>query len=155
MIGGPHPRPHGPEHAGGGAAPYFAESLRPSPTNNPATDRGGDLGVLVSPAMDDMRQGNCPLCAHDEILATEPLEFSGEFHTERRMRAAWGRKTETSWLQGDREVLDKEQPYGDLSLFICRACGFAQWFVDKPGDIPVGEEAGTRLVRGKKKTPFR
>lgn len=105
--------------------------------------------------MEDMRHGNCPLCGHDEVLATTPLEFSGEFHTERRMRAAWGRKLEKSWLQGDREVLDQEQPYGELLLFICRACGFAQWFVEKPGEIPVGEEAGTRLVRGKKTPPYR
>ncbi len=105
--------------------------------------------------MEDIRGGNCPLCGHDEILATRPVEFSGEFHTPRAMHVAWGRKTERAWLEGERDVLDQERPYGALAIFVCRACGFAQWFADNPGEIPVGDDAETRLVRGKKSPPYR
>lgn len=95
--------------------------------------------------MDDIRNGNCPLCNHHEILEGQPAEFSTDLNVELPMAFAY-RLRPLGLILGEKRLA--EQPFGKLQYYMCRSCGFTQWFVDAPGEVPVGEEFRTRLIQG-------
>lgn len=41
---------------------------------------------------------------------------------------------------------DREQPHGRLEAWVCRGCGFVEWYAQSPERIPIGEAFGTELV---------
>ncbi len=97
----------------------------------------------VHSGMRDIRQGNCPLCGHHEIVHALPIDFGagGIPHAVAYDMSPW------TGLRGT---------FGALNVFVCRACGFAQWFAHEPEKIPIGKEHGTRLLSGRKpEGPFR
>jgi hypothetical protein len=87
----------------------------------------------------DLRKGTCPLCNHHEVVAAVPQDF--DYADIRPLAIAhdhskwWGTK--------------RDSPFGILNAFVCRGCGFTQWFADRPKEIPIGQEYGTRLVKAK------
>ena len=91
--------------------------------------------------MRDIREGNCPLCDHDEIIEAVPGEFA-DGHQEVVAAVAY----DARWLGGGR---NPRHPHGRLLLYVCRRCGFAQTFAEQPADVPIGEEFLTRLVKGR------
>ena len=86
----------------------------------------------------DIRQGICPQCGHDEIIEAEQSEF------------AHGDKTRPMCVTYDaRWVFPGQNPaygHGQLFLYVCRSCGFCQWYARNPGGIPISEGHRTRLV---------
>jgi hypothetical protein len=95
--------------------------------------------------MDDMRKGSCPLCRHHEIIAALPGDFDAL--DERTLAVSY------AIVDGAR---DARFPRGLLVAYICRRCGYLQWFADKPDEIPIGKRYKTRLVRGPSpRGPFR
>jgi hypothetical protein len=84
--------------------------------------------------MEDIRKGVCPLCRHSVIL---------EFATGQAVAS----ETQTvPWT-----TIVREQPVkrtGELQMFICRSCGYAQSFARAPADIPVGADHHTRIING-------
>ena len=97
--------------------------------------------------MRDIREGNCPLCNHDVIVEGVP----GEFAEQLEVTPAF--TYDPRWVLGGR---NPGHPHGPLMYYMCRKCGFLQWFVSGPGDVPIGEEYRTRLIEGKAgQGPFR
>ncbi len=82
--------------------------------------------------MPDIREGSCPQCRHNEIIQSAPVTFTEA--GPKPLLASAG--------------VDPSRPPGALNIFICRRCGFAQWFAFAPAEIPVGPEFGTRLIHG-------
>ena len=39
-----------------------------------------------------------------------------------------------------------KRPYGILEAYVCRACGFVEWYARSPEEIPIGAALGTELV---------
>jgi hypothetical protein len=101
-------------------------------------------GVRYDRAMLDMRQGQCPLCQHDEIIEATLSEFSGE-NDEHERPLAIAHGTRHQFIVGERT--DPDRSYGVLSQCICRRCGFVQWFAAEPGKIPVDTTPGLQLIR--------
>jgi hypothetical protein len=33
-------------------------------------------------------------------------------------------------------------------MYVCRQCGYAQYFADNPGTIPIGDQYLTKLIKG-------
>lgn len=96
----------------------------------------------------DLRAGRCPLCDHREVLVSEAAEF-GHADSEKRMSVTY----EPRWVLVGR---NPRHGHGALSMYVCRGCGYVQWFARDPGDIPVGDEYSTRIVSGKdKEGPYR
>jgi hypothetical protein len=95
--------------------------------------------------MGDMRQGTCHMCGHNEIIQAAPIASQGlqanvlaVTHTQ-----AWGGR-------------QPRKPLGVMNIFVCRRCGFVQWFAFEPDKIPVGDEYATRLIRGSEPSgPYR
>jgi hypothetical protein len=100
--------------------------------------------------MKDIREGNCPLCDHNEIIEAVPAEFSdaGEIVAAVTYDPRW-------LLQGLGR--NSRRPRGVLVIYVCRACGYLQWFAKDPDQIPIDEEHCTRLVKGRERSrdPFR
>ncbi len=90
--------------------------------------------------MRDMREGVCPVCAHQEILETTPAEF-GDGDMERVAAVTY----EPRWLLGGR---NPGHPHGPLRRYVCRGCGYTQLFALDPMAIPIGEGYRTALLDG-------
>jgi predicted nucleic-acid-binding Zn-ribbon protein len=91
----------------------------------------------------DIREGRCPVCGHNEVVEAEPLEF-GARGTSDRMAVAYDGKDGVMGFQPR-----KDQPFGALRSYTCRSCGLTQWYADAPETIPIAQNQGTRLIRGR------
>jgi hypothetical protein len=96
--------------------------------------------------MTDMREGTCPMCTHKEIIEAVPGEF-GAKNQEVPVAVTYGNPsgTKREW----------DQPYGLLHMYVCRRCGYTQWYASYPGSIPVGPAFRTRVIKGKEEGPYR
>jgi hypothetical protein len=95
--------------------------------------------------MEDIRKGVCPLCQHNEILEAETLALPAEGPA----RVAIARLPRPGFIAAFKQGLTGKRPgRGALITFACRRCGFAQSFVADCGAVPIGEEHGTRLIKG-------
>jgi hypothetical protein len=99
--------------------------------------------------MIDIRKGVCPVCDHGEILEAIPFDF-GDTDLPRTM-AVTSQPVQGMFFSG----FDPKRSYGPLRLYVCRSCGFTEWFTDDPGSIPVGHQYRTRIVRGRSRAPYR
>lgn len=86
--------------------------------------------------MPDIREGICPLCNHNEVIGASAADFVGTAGPARPMSVTY----EIGW-GGVKHI-------GVFDTFVCRRCGFTQWFARDPDQIPVGEGYGTRLIKG-------
>jgi|RhiMethySRZTD1v2_1073278.scaffolds.fasta_scaffold13588_8 hypothetical protein len=97
--------------------------------------------------MIDIRLGRCPLCDHPEIIEAVAAEFA---HAGVEVPAA---------VTYDARLVQRGRnpgyPYGLLKLYVCRACGYCQYFADDPSSIPIGEEHQTRVIAGRARDPYR
>ncbi len=90
--------------------------------------------------MRDMRKGTCPLCEHNQILEVVPAQF-GDQNKEVPCAATY----DSRWVLEGR---NPNYPHGRFRLYVCRRCGFCQWFVDQPATIPVDADHKTRIIEG-------
>ena len=96
----------------------------------------------------DLRTGVCPLCGHHEAIEAVPNEFGFSDYSATQLAV-------THRADGvDRKRRD--YPVGKLMLYVCRKCGYVQWFATLPEKIPIGEEYQTKLIQGRpSQGPFR
>jgi len=50
---------------------------------------------------------------------------------------------------------EPNEPHGVLEAFVCRSCGFVEWYAQAPEQIPIGVVFGTELVDMSGAGPFR
>jgi hypothetical protein len=99
----------------------------------------------------DLRTGICPLCGHHEVIESVANEFGSGDYSASQM-AVTHKHMEGGGPVGKRRDL----PVGRLMLYVCRKCGYVQWFADMPESIPIGEKFQTRLIQGiPSQGPFR
>lgn len=94
--------------------------------------------------MQDIRTGICPLCDHREIIQATPREFSRSHVL--RYAVAYG----DGWTGKD-----MNKAYGLMQLFVCRSCGYSQFFTENPAQIPIDPSLETTLVKGPEKQLYR
>ena len=90
--------------------------------------------------MRDIRKGICPLCETNEIVEAIVAEF-GTNDYETPMCVTY----DPRWAVLGR---NPSHGHGPLRMYVCRGCGYAQWFADNAADIPIGEEYKTRIIKG-------
>ncbi|MFN0251632.1 MAG: hypothetical protein ACKV2T_32450 [Kofleriaceae bacterium] len=44
---------------------------------------------------------------------------------------------------------------GVLEMYVCRRCGFTEWYCRDPQNVPIGEHYGTEIVTVEPDAPFR
>lgn len=72
---------------------------------------------------------------HDHVNAF-PAALSAGFLNERKSNF---------WADKVQEEVDLEQPVGIFEIYICRQCGFTEWYTRGWNDIPIGPEFGTEI----------
>ena len=85
-----------------------------------------------------MRSGTCPKCGGNEIIVAHPPEF-GHGSEEYPMTVT----AQPRW------VFDGRNPHygiGEMAVLVCRACGFAEWYVKDPESIPIGKHFKTEML---------
>ena len=97
----------------------------------------------------DMRLGTCPICSHNEIVRAVPKGFpesDGPLSTARLQNQAFGMAFGPT----------PTKIFGILNVYLCRSCGFVQWFAIEPDKVPIGEKYDTSLVHGPEpREPYR
>ncbi len=86
-----------------------------------------------------MKSGHCPKCHGTEIILAHPAEY-GDSSME---IGPIGVTAEPRW------VMDGRNPRyvkGELVLYVCRACGFTEWYALEPESIPIGEQYRTEII---------
>lgn len=96
-------------------------------------------------SMRDMRDGFCGLCGHNEVIMARATDFVGDSGPTRPLSVT----SEIGW-GGVKHM-------GVFRTYVCRRCGFTQWFALRPELIPLGDEHGTKLLVGEQETggPYR
>ena len=89
--------------------------------------------------MKDMRKGRCPLCSHGEIIEAVAREFAHD-SSDATMAVTYDER----WMMAGVNV---KHGHGTLMIYVCRGCGYAQWFARDPMSIPIGDSHGTRLIK--------
>jgi predicted RNA-binding Zn-ribbon protein involved in translation (DUF1610 family) len=84
-----------------------------------------------------MKSGKCPKCGQTKIITAQPGEYGHDFQ-ECRMTVT----ADPRWVLSGRNPL---HGHGKLVLYVCQECGFAEWWVRDPKNIPIGKEYKTRL----------
>jgi hypothetical protein len=85
-----------------------------------------------------MRSGICSKCGGSDVIRSLPAEY-GHNDFERPMTVT----AEPRWVMSGR---NPHNGRGRLSMYVCRDCGYVEWYVQDPQDIPLGEEYQTARV---------
>jgi predicted nucleic-acid-binding Zn-ribbon protein len=89
--------------------------------------------------MIDIRKGTCPACGNNRIIEANPPEFTSS--VEVYFAATYDPKRNSF-------SRNPNKPRGAFLAYICKRCGFTQWYCEDPGDIPLDDGYRTRLIEG-------
>jgi hypothetical protein len=102
----------------------------------------------------------CARCQHGELVRCLVRERLGDDRVA-PLAAAFPRRLKVPVLMGDEMIEyanapDVRRPTGVFVAYVCRRCGFTEWYALSPETIPVGVENGTELVvAGPARHPYR
>jgi hypothetical protein len=105
--------------------------------------------------MHDMRTGNCALCGHDEVIRAQARDFFGEWGERNEPMALTESKKVSFWSGRETDDPEPGKRIGELEQYVCRSCGYVQWFASAPQKIPIGDAHRTSLVKGTRQPPYR
>ena len=88
----------------------------------------------------DIRQGTCPQCGYQEVIEAVQSEF-GHDPSGVPMCVTYDKR----WVLSGQNL---DHGHGPLRLYVCRRCGFCQWYAGNPEAIPISEGHRTRLIKG-------
>jgi hypothetical protein len=83
-----------------------------------------------------MKSGKCPKCGCGKIITALPGEYVNNYECEMTVTA------DPRWVLPGR---NPSYGHGVLMLHVCNDCGFAEWWVKDPKNIPIGSEYKTTL----------
>ena len=61
---------------------------------------------------------------------------------------------EQGWL-GFGITADTRRAFGLLEMYVCRGCGYVEWYCSDPKSVPVGPQFMTELIEGEGDGPYR
>jgi ribosomal protein L37E len=108
------------------------------------------IGTHPANGMIDMRNGTCALCGYGEVIEATVRDFFGESGLISEPLAVT-QEAEDRFFGGMQP--DPHKRLGKLQQYVCRRCGYTQWFAQNPEDIPIGFPHETELLRGAPKGP--
>jgi hypothetical protein len=91
---------------------------------------------LVRAKIRERTEGAIP----DTVNSTEKyIPFAVTYGQREEQRSMFGKKVRSA-------APEFTKPYGRLEAWICRSCGFVEWYAQSPEEIPIAEAFGTELV---------
>lgn len=107
----------------------------------------------------------CARCNHPELVRAIARELTVTADTDFNDRVtipmavtyapAFERSIWTGKQKDSVDGADEGIVFGILDMYVCRRCGFTEWYCRDPKKIPIGEKYGTELVSADSKTPYR
>lgn len=105
----------------------------------------------------------CQRCNHPELiraLARELTTGAGELGSRELhpMTVALVPVANVGFFTGRAKGVEQgrfEKLTGVLEMYVCRRCGFTEWYCRDPHNVPIGEEYGTELVTVETDDPYR
>ncbi len=96
----------------------------------------------------------CARCGHEQLVRCQVRErsASGGDRSSRYLAplaVTFHRLTKLRLFANQprpRSEPDLDNPAGLLEAHVCRSCGFVDWYVCAPDEIPIGPEYGTELI---------
>jgi predicted nucleic-acid-binding Zn-ribbon protein len=90
-----------------------------------------------------IRDGICPRCQHDEIVQAAASQRLG--------------------IGLEPLAVTHQRPdgstapalFGPFNIYVCRRCGYTEWYAIDPDKIPIGDEYYTRLIKRPASGPYR
>lgn len=126
------------------------------------TDCANVYGVM--PMMPARRPAlPCQRCNSMQFIRAVPRELTVEVEYEINRQVAspmpvtFEYQWKKSWLGGRTALpIDSRKAFGYLEQYICRKCGFVEWYCNDPERIPVGPAYMTEAIDyGASDTPYR
>ncbi|MEO8701452.1 MAG: hypothetical protein ABI867_15505 [Kofleriaceae bacterium] len=98
----------------------------------------------------------CQRCNGLRFIRALPREFSGEWDRAMPMTVTYP-VVVTRGIFGGASVQGAEprSGIGRLELYICRGCGFVEWYCDQPADLPIGPQYMTQDIDYGATKPYR
>ncbi|MCB9554537.1 MAG: hypothetical protein H6707_00440 [Deltaproteobacteria bacterium] len=96
------------------------------------------------------RSHTCPKCHHGEVLYIREVNDEMESRSA-RWRLARVKQSERGLL-GDRTWINM---YGLVEAYVCRACGYTEFYTRDAAEIPVDGVSTTLLSAADKPGPYR
>ena len=60
---------------------------------------------------------------------------------------------EAGWL--GQIAADPRRAFGLLEMYVCRDCGYIDWYCNDPRSVPIGPQFMTELIEGESSSPYR
>ncbi|HZS37630.1 MAG TPA: hypothetical protein VFF06_12425 [Polyangia bacterium] len=112
------------------------------------------LSTLAPPPVRPPRP--CARCGHTVLVRALLRERVGEWARLSPAGVSYACRRESSfWTGKHASAPDSDAPLGVLDAFVCRGCGFVEWYARDPAAIPIGPEYGTELVDVGTQAPYR
>jgi hypothetical protein len=86
----------------------------------------------------DMRKGKCALCGHGKVLQAPAFEFYGD--------GGFFERPSSVTFEKSAFLTKSVTKIAPLTMYVCRSCGFVQWFAENPQTVPIDKDHHTRLV---------
>jgi len=102
----------------------------------------------------------CSRCNHMKFVRAIPRELTatGQHNYLNRvaspMAVTYQHEYQTGPIAGPL-ALDPRKTYGYLEMYICRGCGFVEWYCSDPENIPIGPQFMTEAIDYDAGGPFR
>jgi predicted nucleic-acid-binding Zn-ribbon protein len=119
--------PNGPRSVGAGSERYGIRTR----TANEKGEEG-------------MKSGVCPKCSSRDIIEAKAAEYGGGAGFEVPMAVTAEPRWFLKWLLPSR---DPRRPKGLLVMYVCRDCGYTEWYALDPKSIPIGPEWKTKQMQ--------
>jgi hypothetical protein len=95
----------------------------------------------------------CTKCNHHKLVRAIPRELSmhDDMPLNGPMFATYALVAENYKV----EPVHARSGYGILEMYICRKCGFVEWYCQAPDQIPIGPEYMTEEIDSNAQGPYR
>ena len=107
--------------------------------------------VVMAPAR--RRPMPCAKCNHTKLVRAIPRELgtAGEVESNGPMFATYV----VARHRYGPDPIHPRSGFGILEMYICRKCGFVEWYCQRPEEIPIGPEYLTEEIDADGDAPYR
>ena len=114
------------------------------------------LGIANGPAARE--KAPCRRCSHPQVIRAFAREFITIHAPSAMPMTVTADPVPPPRRRGRGDSphhVDPEVGHGVLEMYVCRRCGFTEWYCRDPQNIPIGVEYGTELLEPEAASPYR
>lgn len=105
----------------------------------------------------------CTRCGHTKLVRVVPRELTVSVDPDRPYgefgAPSYAPMFATYAIRSDRDgklaPVDARAGFGGLEMYICKGCGFVEWYCHDPGEIPIGPEYMSEEIDVTGTSPYR